>query len=84
MGCKRNLYAGVQMLVTTRLAPVVQTLGSAIHRINRYPVDKYQGHQLRYPLDRGLSAGQHYPIFEQLGPGRIMSVTEGFSTLKRI
>ena len=23
------------------LAPVVQTLDSAIHRINRYPVDKY-------------------------------------------
>ena len=26
---------------TVILAPVVQTLGSAIHRINHYPVDKY-------------------------------------------
>ena len=25
------------------LAPVVQTLDSAIHRINHYPSDKYQG-----------------------------------------
>ena len=40
-------------------APVVQTLDSAIHRINRYPVDKYYnyGNQLRYPLDRVLSIG---------------------------
>ena len=32
-------------------APVVQTLDSAIHRINNYPVDKYFWNQLRYPLD---------------------------------
>ena len=30
-------------------APVVQTLDSAIHRINHYPADKYYGNQLRYP-----------------------------------
>ena len=41
----------------THLAPVVQTLDSAIHRINNYPVDKYLGKQLRYPLDRFLSGG---------------------------
>ena len=38
-------------------APVVQKQDSAIHRINHYPVDKYSGNQLRYPLDRHLSAG---------------------------
>ena len=36
-------------------APVVQMLDSAIHRINCYPVDKYLGNQLHYPLDRDLS-----------------------------
>ena len=39
------------------LAPVVQTLDSAIHRINRYPTDKCQGNQLRYPVDSNLSGG---------------------------
>ena len=29
----------------------------AIHGINDYPVDKYQGNQLHYPLDRDLSGG---------------------------
>ena len=38
-------------------APVVQTLDSAIHRINHYPADKYYGNQLRYPLDSDLSVG---------------------------
>ena len=39
------------------LAPDVQKLDSAIHRINHYPVDKYKGNQLRYPLDSDLSGG---------------------------
>ena len=38
-------------------APVVQTLDSAIHRINHYPADKYFGNQLRCPLDSDLSGG---------------------------
>ena len=38
-------------------APVVQTLDSAIHRINHYPADKYYANQLRYPLDSDLSGG---------------------------
>ena len=38
-------------------APVVQTLDSAIQRINLYPVDKYYGNQLRYPLNSDLSGG---------------------------
>ena len=37
------------------MAPVVQKLDSAIHWINHYPVDKCQGNQLRYPVDRDLS-----------------------------
>ena len=50
-------------------APVVQTLDSAIHRINHYPADKYYGNQLRYSLDSDLSGGQRYPTFEQPWPG---------------
>ena len=45
-------------------APVVQTLDSAIHRINHYPVDKYQENQLRYAVDSDLSGGQRYPPFD--------------------
>ena len=41
----------------THLALVVQTLDSAIHRINHYPAAKYYGNQLRYPLDSDLSGG---------------------------
>ena len=36
---------------------VVQTLASAIHRINHYPTDEYWGNQLHYPLDRDLFGG---------------------------
>ena len=36
------------------LAPVVQTLDSAIHRINNYPAGKYYGNQLRYLLDSAI------------------------------
>ena len=41
----------------TVLAPVVQTLDSAIQQINHYPADQCYGNQLRYPLDRDLSTG---------------------------
>ena len=58
-------------MVEIVLAPVVQTLDSAIHRINHYPGDKYDGNQLRYPLDSDLSSGWRYPTFEQPGPGRV-------------
>ena len=43
--------------VIIRLAPVVQRLDNAIHRINRYPVDKYWQNKPRYPLDSDLSGG---------------------------
>ena len=49
-------------------APVVQTLDSATHRINHYPVDRYYGNQLRHLLDSDLAGGQRYPTFEQPGP----------------
>ena len=30
-------------------------------------MDEYNGNQLRYPLNRFLSGGQRYPVFEQSG-----------------
>ena len=39
------------------LAPVVQTLDSAIHRINHYPADSVIDFRNTYPLDRDLSTG---------------------------
>ena len=55
------------------LARVVQTLDSAIHRINHYPADKYWRNQLRYSVDSDLSVGQGYPPFEQLGPDEVIT-----------
>ena len=49
-------------------APVVQTLNSAIHRINHYPADSVIDFHTTYPLDSDLSGGQRYPTFEQPGP----------------
>ena len=45
-------------------APVVQKMDSTIHWINHYPVDKHQGNQLHYPVDRDFSDGQCHPPFE--------------------
>ena len=39
------------------LAPVVQTLVSAIHRINHYPADSVINFRNTYPLDNYLSGG---------------------------
>ena len=50
-------------------APVVQTLDSAIHWINHYPLDNSIGFASVYPLASDLSGGQRYSSFEQLGPG---------------
>ena len=41
----------------TDRAPVVRKLDRAMHRINRYPEDKYYDIQLRYPVDSNLSSG---------------------------
>ena len=51
------------------LASVVQTLDSAIHWVNHYPLDNSIGFASVYLLDSDLSDGQCYPSFEQLGPG---------------
>ena len=58
------------------LAPVVQTLDSAIHWINHYPLDNSIGFASVYPLDSDLSSGQRYPSFEQLGPDEALILTE--------
>ena len=54
--------------ISIQLAPVVQRLDNAIHRINRYPMDKCWQSKPHYPLDSDLSIGQRYPHFEQPGP----------------
>ena len=43
---------------------------NAIHQINHYPVDKYQGNLLATQMVRDLSGEQRNPPFEQLGPGQ--------------
>ena len=50
-------------------APVVQTLDSAIDRINHYPADSVIDFRNTYPLYSDLSGGYRYPTFEQPGPG---------------
>ena len=49
--------------------PVVQTLVSAIDRINLYPADSVIDFYNTYPLDNYLSGELRYPTFEQPGPG---------------
>jgi len=51
------------------LAPVVQTLDSAIHQINHYPADSVIDFPTTYAMDSDLSGGLRYPTFEQPGPG---------------
>ena len=41
----------------THRAPVVQKVGSAIQRINLYPLDSAVGFPNTYPLDSDLSDG---------------------------
>ena len=42
---------------SVHLAPVVQRVDNAIHRINRYPVDSVVCFANTYPLDSDLSGG---------------------------
>ena len=56
----RNYYKRVSESLASTIcqALVVRKLDSAIHRINRYPEDKYYDIQLlRYPVDSNLSSG---------------------------
>ena len=39
------------------LAPVVQTMDSAIHRINHYRPNKHKQNHLSYPVNSDLSGG---------------------------
>ena len=52
---KQILFLGGELLKIQ--AWVVQRLDNAIHRINRYPVDKCWQNKPRYPLDSDLSSG---------------------------
>ena len=54
-----NLQSGTKHISGdfTNQARVVQTLDSAIHRINHYPVDSLIDFPNTYPLDSDLSAG---------------------------
>ena len=54
-----EMYAMAKManLAETHQAPVVQTLDSAIHWINLYPVDSVISFPNTYPLDSDLSVG---------------------------
>ena len=64
-------YAGKQYDIPyTRndMAPVVQKLDSAIHRINHDSLDSTFGFPNTYPLDSDLSGGWCYPTLEQLEP----------------
>ncbi len=59
-----SLYTGLFSGFTHCLqvqGPVVQRVDNAIHRVNRYPLDKYLQNKLRYPLDSDLS-GCHSAI----------------------
>ena len=46
-----------QVICGTVQATVVQTLDSAIHRINHYPADSVIDFRNTYPLDSDLSGG---------------------------
>ena len=43
--------------ITIHLAPGVRRVDNAIHRINRYSVDKCWQNKPRYPVDSDLSGG---------------------------
>ena len=65
---KRPFSRRFVIILNSGLAPVVQKIDSAIHRINHYPLESAIGFNMTYPLDSSLSSGQCYPSFEQLGP----------------
>ena len=46
-----------EQLTGAHLAPVVQRLDNAIHRINHYPADSVVCFVNTYPLDSDLSGG---------------------------
>ena len=52
-----NLYSLEHCCKNSILRSVVQKMGNAIHRINRYPADSVVGFVNAYPLDSDLSVG---------------------------
>ena len=62
------------------LAWVVRKVDNTIQRINHYQADSLVCFVNTYPLDSDLPGGQHYPAFEQLGPGWHKKVCNGFHT----
>ena len=48
-------YPFIRDIYIIVLALVVQLFCGEFHRINPFPVDKYYGYQLRYPLDKDVS-----------------------------
>ena len=52
-----SVHVLMQIAAQHDLAPVVQTLDSAIHRINLYPADSVIDFCNTYPLDSDLSGG---------------------------
>ena len=65
-------------------APVVQTLDSAIHRINHYPADSVIDFRNTYQLDSDLSGGQRYPTFEQPGPDAYNKLSSEIGSLGQL
>ena len=55
--CNRKLMGKKGEKYPAHQARVVQTLDSAIHRINRYPADSVIDLRNTYPLDSDLSGG---------------------------
>ena len=53
--CELSFF--VTLIHSGFLAPVVQTLDSAIHWINHYPLDNSVGFASVYPLNSDLSSG---------------------------
>ena len=53
----RTLTTACLRLAFKELAPVVQRLDNAIHRINRYLVDKCWQNKPHYPVNSDLSGG---------------------------
>ena len=56
--CKWRQIRGIASFrLVVGLAPVVQKVDSAIHRINHYPLDSAIGFPNTYPMERDLSGG---------------------------
>ena len=62
----------MKVLIKSTLAPVVQRVDSAIHRINHYPADSVIN--FRNACYSDLSSGERYPTIEQPGPHKALPI----------